>query len=102
MTYHSTSLGRDISVVKDIRSFFELYRLFKKERPDVVHLNSSKAGGIGALAANLAGIKDIVFTIHGLPEDETRDILSQLLIKLATRFTIMLCNQVITVSKDNH
>jgi len=100
--YPILSLQRDVSFGTDIKSFFELYRLFKKERPDVVHLNSSKAGGIGALAANLAGIKNIVFTIHGLPEDETRDILSQLLIKLATRFTIMLCNQVITVSKDNH
>src|SRR3989338_7813734 len=42
MIYHSEWLGRDISVGKDIKSFLELYRLFKKERPDVVHLNSSK------------------------------------------------------------
>ena len=61
--YRSISLGRDISIGKDIRSFFELYRLFKKERPDVVHLNSSKAGGIGALAARVAGIKKIIFTM---------------------------------------
>src|SRR5690606_10583606 len=45
------ALQRDISITKEIKTFFDLYRLFKKEKPDVVHLNSSKAGGTGALAA---------------------------------------------------
>src|ERR1043166_2713598 len=67
-THPILSLQRDVSLGVDIKSFFELYRLFKKERPDVVHLNSSKAGGVGALAARLAGIKNIIFTVHGLPE----------------------------------
>ena len=101
-THEIASLQRDVSFGADIKSVAELRQLFKKERPDIVHLNSSKAGGVGALAARLAGIKNIVFTIHGLPEDEARSALSRLLIKLATRFTIMLCDKVITVSKDNH
>lgn len=100
-THPILSLQRDVSPAADLRSFFELYSLFKKEQPDVVHLNSSKAGGVGALAANLAGVKNIIFTIHGLPEDEARGALSRLFIKLATRFTIMLCDKIITVSKDN-
>ena len=99
--YRSVSLGRDVSAGKDIKSFFELYRLFKRERPDVVHLNSSKAGGIGALAARVAGIKKIIFPVHGLPEDEPRGAVSRLLIKIATRLTFVLCDTVITVSKEN-
>ncbi len=99
--YRSLSMQRDVSVLADIKSFFELYRLFKRERPDVVHLNSSKAGGIGALAARLAGIKKIIFTVHGLPEDEPRGALSRLLIKIATRLTFVLCDTVITVSQEN-
>ena len=99
--YRSLSMQRDLSVFADIKSFFELYRLFKKIRPDVVHLNSSKAGGIGALAARVAGIKKILFTVHGLPEDEPRGALSRLLIKIATRLTFVLCDSVITVSKEN-
>ena len=99
--YRSLLLERDISFTKDIKSFFELYRLFKKICPDVVHLNSSKAGGIGALAARMAGVKNIIFTVHGLPEDEPRGVLARLLIKIATRLTFMLCDKVITGSKDN-
>ena len=90
-------MQRDVSVFADIKSFFELYGLFKKIRPDVVHLNSSKAGGIGALAARVAGIQKIIFTVHGLPEDEPRGALSRLLIKIATRVTFVLCDTVITV-----
>lgn len=101
-THPIHSLMRDVSAASDLRSFFELYALFKKERPDIVHLNSSKAGGVGALAANLAHIKKIVFTIHGLPEDEARSALSRLVIKLATRLTVLMCDKVITVSKDNY
>lgn len=101
-THPIHSLMRDVSAISDLRSFFELYALFKKERPDIVHLNSSKAGGVGALAANLAHIKKIVFTIHGLPEDEARSALSRLVIKLATQLTVLMCDKVITVSKDNY
>lgn len=43
----------------------ELFFKFKKEKPDVVHLNSSKAGVVGAIAAKLAGIPKVVFTVHG-------------------------------------
>jgi glycosyltransferase involved in cell wall biosynthesis len=96
------SFVRDVSFGGDIKSFFELYKLFKKERPDVVHLNSSKAGGVGALAARFAGVPKIIFTVHGLPEDEPRNALSLFFIKLATRLTFYLCDEVITISKDNH
>src|SRR3989344_323690 len=44
------SLERDISFIKEIRAFFFLWKLFQKEKPDVVHLNSSKAAALGALA----------------------------------------------------
>jgi len=99
--YRSAFLERDVSIDKDLKSFFELYRLFKKVRPDVVHLNSSKAGGIGALAARLVGIKTIVFTSHGLAWDEDRGTLSRAAIWLASKCTFLLCHKVIVISRDN-
>lgn len=100
-TVEVESLQRDVSFGADMRSFFELYRLFKKEKPDVVHLNSSKAGGIGTLAARMTGVPKIIFTVHGLPEDEARGTVSRFLITLATRLTFALCHTVITISKNN-
>jgi len=55
-----------INPVTDIFGLFEIRTLIKKERPDVIHLNSSKAGFSGSLAAWLAGTNTkVVYTVHG-------------------------------------
>lgn len=95
------SFARDIRPMAEYRALFELLRIFRQEKPDIVHLNSSKAGGLGALAARLAGVKKIVFTVHGLPEDESRGPLSRSLIRTATKLTFLLCTDIIAVSKNN-
>ncbi len=96
--YQSASMDRDISIGKDVRSFFELYRLFKKEQPEIVHLNSSKAGGVGALAARFAGVHKIIFTAHGWPFREQRTLLVKIALWLASWFTALLSTKVICVS----
>jgi glycosyltransferase involved in cell wall biosynthesis len=101
-TYPIISLQRDVSFGADVKSFFELYRLFKKEQPDVVHLNSSKAGGVGAFAARMAGVPKIIFTSHGLAWDENRSVISKALIYLVSQLTFLLCHTVITISKHHH
>jgi len=43
----------------------ELFRLCRRERPDIVHANSSKAGILGRVAAFLARVPIRIFTVHG-------------------------------------
>lgn len=93
-----TSLQRDISLAADIQSFFELLRLFRKEKPDVVHLNSSKAAGVGALAARIAGVPKIIFTAHGWPFLEKRNFLVRAVLFIASWLTALLSDAVICVS----
>ena len=97
-THPIASLQRDVSLAADIKSFFELLRLFRTEKPDVVHLNSSKAAGIGALAARLAGVPRIIFTAHGWPFWEQRNSISRGLIYLFSWLTALLAHSVIVVS----
>ena len=59
------NLIRPIHPFKDLFAFFEIYSFIKKEKPDIVHLNSSKAGILGAVAAKAAGAKKVVYTVHG-------------------------------------
>jgi glycosyltransferase involved in cell wall biosynthesis len=59
------SLVRDLSPVADCRAVADLVRLFRRERPDLVHTHTSKAGFVGRLAARLAGVPRVVHTPHG-------------------------------------
>ncbi len=97
-TYPILSFQRDISAIADMKSFFELLRLFRTEKPDIVHLNSSKAAGIGALAARLAGVPHIIFTAHGWPFWEQRNVISRAFIYFFSWLTAIFSHVVITVS----
>ena len=97
-THPILSLQRDVSMVADLKSFFELLRLFRAEKPDIVHLNSSKAAGVGALAARCAGVPCIIFTAHGWPFLEQRNFFSRAVIYLFSWLTALLSHKIIVVS----
>ncbi len=94
-----SSLVRDVSMFSDIRSLFELMRILREVRPDVVHLNSSKAAGLGALAARLRGVPRIVFTVHGWPFMEPRRAPTRAAIWLFSWITAILSDRVTCVSR---
>jgi glycosyltransferase involved in cell wall biosynthesis len=50
--FYLRDMSREISL-KDIRTVWKLYRLFLKERPDIVHTHTAKAGTVGRLAGML-------------------------------------------------
>lgn len=97
-TLELPSLVRDIALISDLKSFLEIWRCLKKVRPDSIHLNSSKAAGLGALAARLSGTPNIVFTVHGWPFGERRNILARIFIWKISWLTALLSHHVICVS----
>ena len=92
------SLKRDISLVDEFRSFHFIFRTLVEENPDVFHTNSSKMGGIGNLAARLAGIRNIIFTGHGWAFNESRPFYQKPVIKFFVWLTILLSYTTICVS----
>lgn len=95
------SLGRDIMLFSDIRSFLEIWKLIREIQPDVLHVNSSKAAGIGALAGRLAGVQRIVFTVHGWPFKEPRNVLARSFMYIVSWFTAILADITIVVSETD-
>ncbi len=93
------SLGRDISLSDDLKSFIFIYKTLRKEKPDVFHINSSKMG-LGALAGILAGTKKIIFTLHGFAWNENRPPHQKIVIKLLTWLTIFLSHKTICVAEQ--
>lgn len=92
------NLKRDISIFSELKSFVKLAQIIKDERPDVIHLNSPKASGLGALAGRLLDVKKIVFTAHGWTFNEDRNIFSKSIIWLLSWATIVLSHKVIVIA----
>ena len=59
-------LTRRWAPIDDARALVELVRLFRRERPDIVHTHNPKSGVLGRLAARIARVPIIVNTVHGL------------------------------------
>jgi glycosyltransferase involved in cell wall biosynthesis len=92
------SMQRDISIFKELKSFVELYKIFKQEKPDVIHLNSSKMGGSGAFVGRIAGVKKIIFTAHGFAFNEDRSFKSKKILLAFHWLSILLTHKTIIVS----
>lgn len=60
-------LSRVISPFKDLKSLFQMYFMMLREKPDIVHTHTPKAGLIGLLAAKLAGVPVRLHTVGGIP-----------------------------------
>ncbi len=94
------NLGRDVDTRKDFDAFKELWSIIRRERPDILHINSSKAGIMGALIGRLTGVPKIIFTAHGWAFNEDRPVQQKIIIKILHWITILLCHQTIAVSHN--
>lgn len=91
-------LARQVNPLADILAFWEIFNLVKKEKPDIVHLSSSKAGSLGSVAAKLGGAKKVIFTIHGLVLAEPLNPLVWSFYWLAEKFSSFFRDALIAVS----
>lgn len=76
--YH-VEMTRAITPFKDLAAVWKLYRFLKKERPEMVHSHTPKAGLVGMMAAWFAGVPVRMHTVAGLPLLEARGIKRQVL-----------------------
>lgn len=76
----SINMQRQISLLKDFISLFQLYNEFRKEKPDVVHSITPKAGLLSMIAAKLAGVPVRIHTFTGLIFPSKKGIIQNILI----------------------
>ncbi len=96
----------------NIRALLALFNIYRKERPDIIHLNSSKIGGLGALAANFyklscfvlreSCIVKTVFTVHGWPFKEDRFILSKITIWFLSWLSSLFQDKIILINTADY
>ena len=122
------SFQRDINIFKEIVSFFEILKILFKTKPDIVHVSSSKAGGIAGLAIFIYSVAKkaakpflllghkgksyekapppslpfAIFTVHGWAFLENRSRWQVWLIKLASKITCLFYGKIICVSRNDY
>jgi len=97
-------LERDVNIIKELLSLKSLWNILMRENPDIVHLNSSKIGGLGAFIAKIYKLTIrhrsliTIFTVHGWAFNEDRSKWARYLIRMIQWATVLLCDRVIIIS----
>ncbi|WP_379968549.1 glycosyltransferase family 4 protein [Epilithonimonas sp. UC225_85] len=63
---YAVEMQRQISPVKDLFSLVKLYFYFRREKPDIIHSITPKAGLLSMVAGKLAGVPIRIHTFTGL------------------------------------
>lgn len=85
-------MTRKITPLQDLKCLFQLIKIFKKEKPDIVHTHTPKAGLLGMLAAKLAGVKVRIHTVAGMP----------LMVEKGAKLKLLTFIEKLTYSAANH
>lgn len=87
-------LERPISLVKDIKGLWFLYRLFRKEKPWCVHANTPKGSLLAMIAAWFACVPHRVYTVTGLRYQGAHGLL-RMILKTMERLSCLFATNVI-------
>lgn len=85
----------------DLAALFKISSILKKEKVDLVHTHSSKAGILGRWAAKRAGVPCIIHTVHGWGFYPGQFFLLQWLYQTLERWAAKFTDVLITVSQEN-
>lgn len=78
--YRDIDMRREISPINDLKSLYHLIKLFRKERPDIVHANTPKGALLGLLAAWITQVPHRIYNVNGLRFETATGNLRRLLI----------------------
>jgi glycosyltransferase involved in cell wall biosynthesis len=92
-------LLRRIDPLYDVAAYFEIKRILRIIRPDIVHLNSTKAEVIGGLAARRERVPHIIFTAHGYVVNEQMPEWKKTIYVRLERYASKMMHRIICVSK---
>jgi len=107
-TIRLTHVQRALSCKHDLLSCKELYGLYKKIQPNVIHLNSSKVGATGSVVAFLYNVfrnksakAKVIYTVHGFILNEPLEWWRKVYYWIAECVSAKLKDEIICVSEND-
>lgn len=102
-THKFKFLIRDINLRFDFKALIEILDYIKQEKPDIIHLNSAKAGVLGSLAAYFSHFwinqPKIIYTVHGWAFLEPISTIKKLIYLWAEKFSARFRDVLIVLSE---
>ncbi len=79
---HAIRMERQIAPLSDLVSLVRLYRYFRKEKPDIIHSLTPKAGLLSMVAGRMAGVPIRMHTFTGLIFPYKKGMMQKILIAM--------------------
>lgn len=95
----SKFLERPLNPLKDLLALCQIYRIIRKNKIDIVHTHSSKAGIIGRWAARFAKAKIIIHSVHGWSFNDYQNPFWRRVIIWLEKHTARITHKLIVVSR---
>ncbi len=99
--YTLKNLVRPISPFKDLKAFFSIYKILRKEKPHIVQTHSSKAGIVGRWAAFFARIPLIIHSVHGFSFNDYLPFIKKWFFTILEKITSKITSYYFIDSKEN-
>jgi glycosyltransferase involved in cell wall biosynthesis len=96
------SLTRSWTPLQDLRALAELRRIFRDERPTIVHTHNPKTGVFGRLAARAARVPIVVNTVHGLYAAADIGAVKRTVVRTAERVSAKVSDFELFQSEEDH
>lgn len=91
-------LGRELHPVKDIGTVIKLIGIIRRERPDIIHTHTAKAGAVGRFAGAVCRVPVIIHTYHGHVFHGYFSPFKTALFKMIEKFLAAFTTKIITIS----
>lgn len=88
--------------LKNIKAYFELVKLIKREKYDVIHCNTPIGGLLGRLAAKKCKVKTVIYTAHGFHFYKGAPLKNWLLYYTAEKYLARYTDIIITMNKEDY
>lgn len=94
-------IKRKISPFYDLITFCRMFFYFKREKFDIVHTHTPKAGFLARISARLAGVPVVIHTSHGFYVGSEIDSYTKKTIELAEKIAAHFCDLVFSINKED-
>ena len=99
---HHIDIQRSPFSPKQIKAFFQLKKIMKDEKFDLVHCHAPMGGVLGRLCAKVTNISPVLYTAHGFHFYKGAPFINNVIYKTIERITARWTDALITINEEDY